>query len=378
MGRDIFKAELGFGINAQDGDEIARVLAGSALPGGDTAEQDAAPIGSIYLRTNGITYRKTANAGSTADWTSSPDLSNLSWKDPIKAATNDTLAAGSTDPTTWTDNESGIAHTDFAVDDLVLGDVDGTPILYKVDSISAPNIVLSVYSPALSENDTHLVRYYLPDSPAAQEAQAIVTYQGGSIAKIGDFNWDLATGINISSGFTASNGAVTNADTVESALEKLEGDSADIHTAVGISRGDTNMGSFASPASLLLAASQTVKALFQRVGDLLAQLRGVESTGVTTAVTIDSVPVASVRACKWLVTVFETATPANARSFEVYAMNDGATNADDTLYAKLKTGTPPTVTTTVDVNAGDMRLQIASSASATVRARRIEVVKSVL
>lgn len=384
MSRDIFKAELGFGINALDGDELVRMLSGAAVPGGDTGIQDDAPIGSIYLRTNGLLYRKIANAGATADWTTDPDLSNLSWREPIKAATNDTLAAGNYDPTAWTDNESAIDHTDFAVDDIVLGDVDGTPILFDVTAVGvgtgSDEITLAVRTPALSENDTHVVRYYLPDSPAAQEGQAIVTYQDSAIAKIGDVNWDLATGINISSGYSATGkqGPVTTSDTVESSIEKLEGDIVDHLAADGLTRGDTNYGTFSAPASLLLTASATAKALFQKIGDLLAQLRGVEVTGVTTVQTIDSVPVASVRACKWLVTVFVTGTPANARSFEVYAMNDGSTAVDDTLYAKLKTGTAPTVTTVVDVDSGDMRLRMTSSASATIRARRIEVIKSVL
>lgn len=377
MSRVNFAIEQGLDIEAVNGSLLATVLAGSAVPGGDTGPQDAAPIGSIYLRTNGLLYRKTANAGAAADWTTDPDLSNLAWRNPVKAATNDALVAGNTDPTTWTDNESGIAHTDFVVGDLIISDADGTPALYEVTAISAPNLTIALAADALAENDTFLVRYYLPDSPAAQEVQAVVTYQGGNIVKVSDANWELATGINISGGFTASNGQVTSADTVESALEKLEGDSADIHTAVGIARGDTSMGSFTSPASLLLAASQTVKQLFQRVGDLLAQLRGVEATGITTEADVDSVPAATVKACKWLVYAFEEGATTNWQALEVYAATDG-TNVDDTVYAKLKNGSIAGFGITVDLNTGNMRLRAAATNAITVRARRIEVIKSVL
>lgn len=382
MGRTNFAVERGIDINAVNGLNLATILAGAAAPGGDTAEQDAAPIGSIYLRTNGLLYRKIVNAGATADWTTDPDLSNLSWRNPVKAATNDAIANGNTNPTTWTDNESGIDHTDFAVNDLVLVDVDGTPVLREVTAISSPNITLATFGDVLAENDTFLVRYYLPDSPAAQEAQAIVTYQNSAITKVSDANWELATGINISGGFSSSgqNGPIVGGtDTVESALQKLEGDIDDQLTAAGISKGSTNYGTFTSPASLLLAASQSAKQLFQRIGDLLAQLRGVEVTGVTAAASVDEVPVATVKACKWLYYAFEEATPANALAGEIYATNDGGTNVDDTEYAKLKLGSNFNLTLTVDISGGNMRFRAASTTGGvTVRARRIEVVKNVL
>lgn len=384
MSRVNFAIEQGLDIESVNGSLLATVLAGSAAPGNDSGPQDAAPIGSIYLRTNGLLYRKIANAGALADWTTDPDLSNLTWREPIKAATNDTLAAGNYDPTAWSDNESGIDHTSFSIGDVVLGDADGTPALFEVTAVGvgtgSDEITLAVYGDALAENDTFLVRYYLPDSPAAQEIQAIVTYQGGNITKVSDANWELATGINISGGYdaTGDNGPiVAGTDTVESALEKLEGDIVDHLAADGLSRGDVNYGSFASPASLLLAASQTAKQLFQRIGDLLAQLRGVEVTGVTTEASVDEVPHATVKAVKWLVYVFEQSTPTNWQAFEVYAANDG-TNVDDTLYAKLKNGTVAGLTITVDISGANMRLRAASTNATTIRARRIEVIKSVL
>jgi adenine/guanine phosphoribosyltransferase-like PRPP-binding protein len=57
---------------AQDGAKGSGVqfLFGSAAPGGDTDEQDAAPIGSLYLRVNGASsaiYQKIASANAPAD-----------------------------------------------------------------------------------------------------------------------------------------------------------------------------------------------------------------------------------------------------------------------------------------------------------------------
>jgi hypothetical protein len=129
---------------------------------------------------------------------------------------------------------------------------------------------------------------------------------------------------------------------------------------------------------LLFSATSTVKALFQRIGDLLMQLRGVQVTTITTAATVDSVPHATVKAVKWLVYLFEEATPANAQALEVFATTNG-TNVDDTQYAKIKVGANFNYTVTVDISGADMRLRIASTtAGVTATVRRIEVVKTVL
>ena len=44
------------------------ILFGTALPGGDSGEQDASPIGSIYMRTAGSIYKKITDTNALADW----------------------------------------------------------------------------------------------------------------------------------------------------------------------------------------------------------------------------------------------------------------------------------------------------------------------
>jgi hypothetical protein len=68
MSRDTYNVELGFGIDAENGDLLVQQLAGAAIPGGDTGPQDDSPIGSTYQRTNGEFYTKIADANATADW----------------------------------------------------------------------------------------------------------------------------------------------------------------------------------------------------------------------------------------------------------------------------------------------------------------------
>lgn len=383
MSRVLHAIEKGLRIFAENSQTSSvDIIFGSALPGNDSGEQDAAAIGSMYLRTTGLAYVKIANAGATADWKVLGDVNidDLTWREELfRAATVDTLSAGTTDPTTWTDNESGLAAGGFSVDDIIVGDSDGTPALFKVTAIAAPNLTIAAHTPALADNDKMIVRHYLPDSGATQENAALLIYGGGAMIKVADVDWEFATGIKLSSGYTAGNGSISSADSVESAIQKLDGNQQDIQTLTGVAQGSTVLGAFASPASLLMAATYTVKSALQRLGDLMAQLRGVTVAAITTAAAVDSVPVASVKCCKWLVEVFEDATPANRQAFEVFALNDGATNVDDTVYAKLKIGSNFNLTLSVDINASNMRLMAAStSAGVTAIARRIEVVKSVL
>lgn len=385
MSRVFFGIEKGIRILDENGITGVDLIKGSGAPGGDTGVQDDAIIGSAYFRTDsGGLYIKIADTNAASDWEKlgNVTIDQLSWRnEKVIAATGDTITAGSgIDPTAWTDNESAVDGDDMNIGDHIIGDVDGVGALFEVTAkVSATSITLAAASQAIADNDTFIVQNYLPDSPASQEGQAIVHFPtaGGAGIKIGDVNWDFATGINISSGYdsSTSNGPVTTSDSVESAIEKLEGDIVDALAALGISRGDLNFGTF---TGVSFADNQTAKQLFQRSEVLFEQLRGVQVTGITAAADVDSVPVASVKACKWLVEAFEEATPANREAVEVYAVNDG-TNVDDTVYAKIKLGSGTIASYIVDIDSGNMRLRASSgTAGITVTARRIEVVKSVL
>lgn len=393
MSRALHQVEKGIRLlkentDAGAGNSIDYIF-GAGAPIGTTGETDDAQIGSIYSNTtNGAIFKKIANTSSASDWSElgNVNFSNLRWRnETVRASTNDTLSAGALDPTTLTDNEQGLDDTAFSVGDFILGNVDGAPQIFEVTALpGSPNITLSGISgntQPITDNDTFVVQNHLPDSPAAQEGQAILHFPSasGAAVKIGDVNWDIATGINISGGYTPGSGNVTSSDSVESAIQKVDGVNDAQDTALGLSQGDTNFGAFSTAASLLLAASQSAKQLFQRIGDLIAQLRGVTVSGITTITDVDTVPVASVKSVKWLIEAFLEATPANRKAFEVFALNDGVADADDTNYARLRVGSNFNVSITVDVSGGNMRLRAATTGTAiTVTARRIEVVKSVL
>jgi len=91
MARKNFAAEQGFDIYDVNGNVLAAQLSGSAAPGGDTGPQDDSAIGSIYQRTDGSFYVKTANAGAAADWDLIPVVLSSGY-----LATNGTVAIGDT------------------------------------------------------------------------------------------------------------------------------------------------------------------------------------------------------------------------------------------------------------------------------------------
>jgi hypothetical protein len=69
MARTGFTIEKFLQMVSENGDSGATLLFGSGAPGGDTNAQDAAELGSGYLRTDNFEfYQKLANAGAAADW----------------------------------------------------------------------------------------------------------------------------------------------------------------------------------------------------------------------------------------------------------------------------------------------------------------------
>ena len=483
MARVLHQIEKGLRISKENSDtEFIDFLFGSAAPGGDAGEQDAAPIGSLFLQQNGASsklYQKVANAGNTSDWQENgASAAQIGvWRpEDVQVVTNDTVTAGVARDLTaspFADDEGTLlTASDFTVGQFGIFDADGTPVLLEVTNVSAPNVTFDtpVSAGALSANDTFITPNYLPDSPGDQEGQAIVNYNGSVMTKVGDIDWNFADGIYLAAGYTPASGDVGASDTVQSAIEKLDGNNDDQDTLLGTSQGDTdlgtfpgntiadgetvkgaltdlegayeetdanvddlitlsgvaenavdlgtfpgdiisdnntvkgaltevetelvdtrdnvddlitlsgaaenatNLGAFTGFGTILYTATETIKSALQKVADFLGHLRSAEVTGVTTATTVDEVPVATYGACKWLVHAFEEATPANVKAVEVYAINDGST-ADDTQYAKLKLGSNFNLDLSVDISGGNMRLRAASStAGITVRARRLGVI----
>jgi hypothetical protein len=395
MSRQLHGVEKGFRIYLENSDSFVDYLVGIAVPNG-LLDQAEAPIGSMYQRIGtGELYQKNANAGAAADWVLNgagsssviPVFRNI----VVRAATIDALVAGSVDVSGFSDNESGLDGTAFTVGEHIISGVGGTPQLYEVTAVtSATDITIALATPALADNDGYIVRSYLPDSPSGQENQALVAFQAGNIVKLADVDWSFATGISLSSGYSATNGTVSSSDSVEVAIEKLDGNQQDLTTLSGVAQGSTDLGTFSGATipdsqttkqalqalevaheevdanvddliSLsgvaenvsnhgimdqgeILSDNQTTNALLKEVDAELTKQRGkAGASGVTTLTTVDSVLVDEVANVEWIITLENAATPSNKRHVILYAGHNGhtaadATSSDDTEFAKLKQG----------------------------------------
>lgn len=476
MARQYYGVERGLRIYTQDTDNNVVILTGSGAPAG-TAEFNDAPVGSLYIRQTGELYQKITDTDSAGDWELNGGANIGTWRgEKVRAVTGDSVTSGvARDLTTspFSDDEgTQLSASDFAIGEYLIA----SDVLYEVTDVSAPNVTFTTASPALAEGDTFLAANYLPDSPDDQEGQAIVTYNGSAMVKIGDVDWNFADGINIAAGYTAGSGDVTASDSVQSALEKIDGNNDAQDSLLGTAQGDTdlgvfsgatiadnetvkgalqdletaheevdqnvddlitlsgvaensqdlgtftgavisdnstvknalqeletkdenqdgiiteidanvddlislsgvaensaNLGAFTGFGAILLTATETIKSSLQKILDFIGNLRSVEEAAVTTEVSLDEVPIASVIACKWFIVAVEDATPANREAIEIYAVHDG-TSADFNEVSKLKLGSNFNADYNVDVSGGNMRLRVSSStAGVTFRARRVAV-----
>ena len=481
MSRELFEEEIGIKITDENSDSGISILQGSGVPTG-TGKQDEAEIGSVYFR-RGTTemYRKKTDTASAGDWELQGNASIGTFRpEKVVCVTGDTgVTPGSPrnlSTTPFSDDDGAtLAAGDFAVGEFAIID----DVLLEVTNVSAPNVTFSTpgSAPALSEDDTFVTRYYLPDVGNDQEVQALVQYNGSTIVKVSDLNWNFADGIGMAAGYSAGSGDPSSADTVQSAIEKVDGNNDAQDTLLGTSQGDTdlgtfsgttiadnetvkgalqdlelaheetdqnvddlitlsgvaenatdlgtfpgsvisdnttiknalteleakdeaqdlviseidqnvddlitlsgvaenstNLGAFTGFGNILLTATETIKSALQKVTDFLGGLRTVETTGITSQTAVDSVPVATVGACKWFVYAFEEATPTKVRAMEVFALNDG-TSSKETVNTKIKMNGGFNFQIDTDVSGGNMRLLATSStAGVTVRVRRVEVV----
>ena len=350
MSRELHGIEKGLRLFQENSDLFIDILSGSAAPNG-LGDQLEAPIGSLYIREGSPTgiYQKETNNGNAADWVLNGSGTNSVapiFRDIVtRAATTAVVAAGSVDPTAWADNESGLDGNDFAVGEYIISGVGGTPQLYEVTAVtSATDITVAAASPALSDNDGFIVRSYLPDSPASQENQALVVFQEGNIIKLADVDWNFATGINLSATYDGTqNGTVAPGDSVEAAIEKLDGNQRDLTTLSGVPQGSTDLGSFSG--DIIPDGSNNKEALqaLETEIESLNFVAGPADIAQATPTVVDTVLVDECQSVEWEVTAHDKGDPTKVKILTITAFHNGhagadASNVKDQVYAKARIG----------------------------------------
>jgi hypothetical protein len=156
----------------------------------------------------------------------------------------------------------------------------------------------------------------------------------------------------------------------------------DIFTALGISKGSSDFGTFTGN---ILSDNASAKTLFQELESFIESnlSETLTGTGVTTEVTVDTELVDDVCAVEYDVCLSLDSAPAQKRIFKIYVSNDGtassdATETDETIFAKLKHGASFDYTITTDVSgtgaAQVMNLKLSASAAISYSVRRVIVV----
>jgi len=422
MSRDLFRLEGGIHVTGVDSDVGVQILHGSAIP---SIEAEA---GSLYQRTNGELYQKNAAGTGTDKWTKMAtidDVTSINWRPELIRALTATVApieGATVDATALSDDDDGMVVGDFAIGEFIAFGSGGTEVLGKISAIASNDLTITYIGfDALANNDMMLVRSYLPDA-AGQENSALVFYSGTDYVKVSDFDWSLATGINLSSGYAASSGDVAASDTVEVAIQKIDGNVDAVEDALGVAQGDVNMGTF---TDTILTDNTSAKANLQELGtdlqalqtasgiaaeatnygtftgdiitdsstnkvvlqELETAIEAVSANGsedaITTITVIDSALVDSFNGVIWDVFISLDSAPERCIQLAVHAVHDGfgsadATVTDESVTNKLKIGAAFNYALTVSLSgtgaAQAMNLNISASAAVSVRSLRRSII----
>lgn len=160
--------------------------------------------------------------------------SGFSFKYGVHAITDDAgLAAASEGATLsallpFSDDEAPeMVIGDFSAGDKIISKSGATSKVFEVydDAGTLKLTFIGVSQPV--QGDGYLVKYDLPDSPSTQETNAIYYFNGDEMVKLGDFDWSLASGINVGSfptdfdtGFT-NDAPILPTDSINEALAKI-------------------------------------------------------------------------------------------------------------------------------------------------------------
>jgi len=216
--------------------------------------------------------------------------SSLDWRPSVFAITNDADLQAATEGAIlssllpFSDDEApSLVIGDFSAGQYILSNNGVLSTLFKVyDDAGTLKLTLAGFDP-LAVDDTFIVKNDLIDSPADQENRSIWNYTGSALIKLGDFDWSMATGIDLSGAFVPSTGVVTSADNVESAISKTVG-----NLIAEISRAEAAEALVQSNLDAEVIRAQAAEALVQSNLDTEVLTRTVAISNVQNSVTSET------------------------------------------------------------------------------------------
>lgn len=408
MALNLWKVAKGLAIQEEGFASEVHIIQGASLPGGDAGEQDAAPVGSLYLQNTANTEelqlfsKFTTVNNSQADWKQLASkeyidalVLGLSWREPVVVRDNTLYAnaaafpiTGVIDGKTLSDGarvlfDNVTASTDENIWVWVAGttswledgnaETDGDAVLVQEGSSAeqqwtydGSNWVL--FGSAAGAAELAYIRAFIGKTGAGAEMPTysstfIVTAGGNLEVAIGEL--DAAFGDNAA--YTEQN-VVTNGETFASSID-----------AVDIALGDFT---YTEQNVVTDGADHTdsIDALDQAVGDINNQTLIFNSSNITVVTPVDIIPVAGVDMIHWMLAAKNVADGTDREGVEVIALLDGTgTTAGIDLSRAPQLDTGGNITgfkVTADILAGNLRLNVESATTAVhVTGKRIGFVK---
>lgn len=284
----------------------------------------------------------------------------VNWRSSIAAATGDVVLTGVADyegSNHFSDDDVPFWTHDMWLDgDEVLSlNATTSGIIYTWDDGADQWVETDV----LEANDAVSVRYDFPDAPGSQEdgASYMMNADETEVIKIADFDLETAATIAISSGYTATSGTISSADSVESAIEKLDANASNADSDIDSleSRVTTNEGDIFTNGGNISTNSGNISTNAGDIDDLEAAVgsaTGLAGMDFTTEnyVTDGTSTVAAISALDFALDA--TDTTASGLGADVTRIDTNVTNVDtahDNLAAAvLKEATTAVAGTSTD------------------------------
>jgi hypothetical protein len=245
----------------------------------------------------------------------------LTWIDAMEVVTGDDVSAFSGLTPTFSDNNGGFVGP-LVAGQRVYSTFDDSWYVAAAGAWGAGT--------AAASGEQFFTSINLLDA-VNQEQGAAFAYNGSTTVKVGDFDFELATTINLSGGYTPANGTVAASETIESAIEKLDANQADLTTLSGEAQGAVDHGTFTG--TIIQDNRNTHEAL----QDLETELESIETPPTTTTTgigstftTVDSVLVDEVDYAVWHVYAEGITDRSKKYAARISAVHNGTPSADAT------------------------------------------------
>lgn len=415
MSLDLFRLYQGLDIANEASSSNANILQGILAPGGDAGIHDAAPIGSIYMRTDVETdnlqlYTKwSASFNSAQDWRVMATKEyvdavalGLSWREPVKVIDNTLYANAAAFPITGTIDGVALTNGDrvlfgnvtVGTDENIFiwnsgtsswvqdgnAETDGDSVLVKAGTNAetqwvydganwvqfggASNAAELTYLRSFigktgpgAENPTYTSTNVVTQATSLETAIGALDAVQGNGAITNDTTDNVGTFYSITDDLTSSGGTLTITDIANQ-----------LNNAIG-NRNYTNSVSTTN----LVDGETTAQSIEKLNNNLIGVINQGDSftySNITGLNTIDTLPLVDATEVKWLVQYRSTGIPANRKAVEVHGLTNG-TLVDHTTYAVIKTGATINAPITIAISGSDLILQINPATAMDVVVKRV-------